>query len=60
LVTSQTSLLILETLEQYLKYLIFPPKSLPLIQIQFIQQMETKKQQLKEQQNQKLENVKYT
>jgi tetratricopeptide (TPR) repeat protein len=56
LVTPGTSLLVLESLEQYLEYNIAPPESLPYLHQDFIREKEKKqanhKQQLKSQLNQ--------
>ena len=57
LVTPNTSLLVLETVEQYLQYKIVPPKTSGAIYAQFMTQIEQQKQQLTQTREERINSV---
>lgn len=57
LVTPNTSLLVLETVEQYVQYRVVPPPTRPDIYKEFIARIEQNKQQLEQTREQKLQQV---
>ena len=58
LVTSKTSLLVLETVDQYLRYLILPPVTLPEIRKQYLLLEQQTKQTKEKAYQQKMSNTK--
>ncbi len=57
LVTPFTSLIVLDSLEQYLEHEIAPPKSLPEMRQEYMRRMDTLEQQQKKEQTEKLDVV---
>ena len=57
LVTPNTSLLVLETVDQYVQYRVVPPKSRPEIYKQFLAKIEQNKAQERQTQEEKIQQV---
>ena len=57
LVTPGTSLLVLETLEQYVEYNVKPPDTLPEMQEKYLERMAEREEEAKDYEENKLENI---
>jgi hypothetical protein len=57
IVTQGTSLIVLESLDQYLEYEIAPPETLPIIRKQYEESMQKRKQLDKDQENEKIDDI---
>ncbi|KAL9644814.1 hypothetical protein ABK040_009272 [Willaertia magna] len=57
IVTDNTSLIVLETLDQYLKHSITPPESLPNVRKEYLQKLKSDKEAEEKREKQKIEKV---
>ncbi|KAL9647828.1 hypothetical protein ABK040_008103 [Willaertia magna] len=57
IVTDNTSLIVLETLDQYLKHSITPPESLPNVRKEYLQKLKSDKEAEEQREKEKIENV---